>query len=269
MSKSSFFSVSTFIICVGIISISTLVGEAQPPNTESSAPVVKIIGAESPVKVGEIVQLSALLDNTPADLHSVAYSWTILPAKEVINWPDGTKIIFGTGTSPKTYTAILTASFVFVQKDGDKILNIIQKANTQSVNITIEGSSGENKPNPTYPEDELSGLAKKAYDWIALIQRSDNYIEEDIRADAEILAKSFMEIAIKIDKSELSDATNILNMTKDRNNTVLTRRNEWQPWFTKMSEYLEQAYKNGEIRTPAQFSQAWKQIAIGLSTINN
>lgn len=272
---------------------------SQSHNTsrmEIELPTVTVSGAQKPVPVGELIALTANIDNKPINLHSVSYSWTILPQRETLIWPDGTKAVFGTGTNTPNYTVILTASFVFITKDGDKILDIAQKTSTQSIIVKIDNTAPTkptnpetpvqpptDKPNipegptsptnpttPTEPVDtELTGLAKLACDWTNLVIRNDSNQDEDIKIDANSLSKSFINIAALIDNGTYNDVHSIMNATKTSNDSVIKHKIEWLPWFAKMSEHLQNSFKEGSIREPEQFSKAWKEIAKGLEYIGN
>ena len=108
-----------------------------------------------------------------------------------------------------------------------------------------------------------------AADWTSLVIRNDENQDEDVKIDAANLSKSFLSIASEIDKGSLTDVNSIMNATKNLNDSTIKHRLEWLPWFAKMSEYLQNSFKEGSIREPAQFSKAWKDIAAGLDYIGN
>lgn len=244
----------------------------------AQTPVISITGADKPIPVGELVVLNAAIDSKPSNLHSVAYSWTVLPKREVIVWPDGTKAVFGTGTSNQTYTVILTTSFVYAVKDNEKITDIIQRSMTQTVIVNIDNGQTPPPTEPTTPEDPsggtnanppLSGLPKLASDWTNLVIRNESNQDEDIKLDAANLAKAFRTIADQIDNKVLTDINSIMGASKTLNDGAIKHKLEWLPWFAKVSEYVESSYKDGSMREVSQYSKAWKEIAIGLEYIGN
>lgn len=237
-------------------------------DSKFQIPAIAIVGAERAIPVGEMVQLGVKLDSKPKDLHSVSYTWTILPRKPFIVWPDGTQIIFGTGTQSQNYTAILTASFVYVVKEGDKIIEVAQRSVTNTATVQIGGGSLPN-PDPTDPPDpdgDLLGLSKQAFEWVALVSRTNAYTEANVKADAKKLAASFTTVSTAIDAGTYADVAAIMKATKESNDQAFENRNEWLPWFSKMSIYLQQAYNSGAIRTPQQYAVAWRDIAKGLDS---
>lgn len=234
-----------------------------------STPKVTITGAEQAIPVGGLVQLGVTLESKPKDLHSVSYTWTVLPKTPTITWPDGTKIIFGTGVQNSTFTVILTASFVYTTKEGDKITEIIQRSTTSTVSVQIQGSIPTPGPGPgpgpgPRPDSNLTGLSKQAYDWVGLVNRTGSYTDDKVKSDAQKLSVSFNGVAAAVAAGVHTDVQAILKATKESNDATIENRTEWLPWFTKMSEYLQQSYGNGTVRTPQQFAAAWREIAKGL-----
>lgn len=258
-------------------------------RTDVELPNVVITGAQNPVPIGELIALTANIENKPSNLHSVSYSWTILPQRETLIWPDGTKAVFGTGTNVPNYTVILTASFVFAIKDGDKITDIVQKSSTQNMIIKIDNGSKPSQPekpsdpttptqpngpiSPTQPNNpdgaNLTGLAKLSCDWTSLVIRNETNQDEDIKIDANNLSQSFKNIAAQIDNGTYNDVYSIMSATKASNDSVVKHKIEWLPWFAKITEYVQNSFKEGSIREPEQFSKAWKEIAAGLEYIGN
>jgi len=245
---------------------------AEKSNEKFDIPNITITGSEEAIPVGEIVQLDVTLSEKPSNLYSVSYAWTVLPKKPVIIWPDGTRIIFGTGTENQIMTVILTVSFVYVVKDGDKITNVAQRSTTNTVSVQIKGGSQTTIPdNP----NDLSDLTQQSFEWVKLVSRTDTYTNEDVKIDARKLANSFIEMTNIIDNKDYSKmspediAADIVQSTTNNNNKSLDNRNQWLPWFNKMSEYLQTAYENKSISTPQQFSTAWKEIARGLIAASN
>jgi len=241
----------------------------QPLPDKFQIPKLSIGGADKPINIGELVQLWAKLDSTPKDLHSVTYSWTVLPQKNSIVWPDSTQIIFGTGTKAQSIVVVLTASFVYTVKEGDKIVEIAQRSTTNTITVQISDSEHLDpeptpEPNPPNPGPDLNGLSKNAFEWTSLIARTPTYTNDKIKSDAKKLADSFNKIAAATAAGIYPDIAAILKATKDNNDAVIETKNEWLPWFTKISEFLQQSYKDGTIRTIQQYNIAWKEIAKGL-----
>jgi hypothetical protein len=186
----------------------------------------------------------------------VAYTWTVLPKAEVILWPDTTQHpVFSSGTKRQNYIIILTASYAYLE--GDKV---IQKS-VQAVRMIQVGEAGGN-PGTVSPPVNLSGLAKQAYEWTALVEHGNEFKDE-----AKKLADSFNVIAKKIEDGHLTTVNDIFTESKTANdNSLRDARAVWLPWFIQMTAMLKGAYQDNSIRTPQQYASAWRQIAQGLET---
>ncbi len=211
-----------------------------------------------PVSYGKMVQFWVKPSaKRPEKLKSVAYNWTVLPREEVVTWHDTTRIIFSTGVKPQTYIVMLTASYVYL--DDDKII----QRTAQAVSMLQVGESAG--PTGGLPPVNLEGLAKQAYEWTALVSRTNDYGEAEVKADAKRLATSFSTVAKKIKDGLLTDQNDIFVQSKTSNDGILgDAKSSWLPWFMQMTEMLKAAYKDNAIRTPAQYAVAWEEIARGL-----
>jgi hypothetical protein len=235
------------------------------PETEIGVTVGAKIDYTTPwdatkaVPYGKLVQFWVKPSTKKPDkLKSVAYTWTVLPKEEVLLWPDTTRVIFSTSTKRQNYVVMLTASYVFL--DGEQI---VQRA-TQTISMIQVGEGGQTV-NPVAPPT-LTGLSKQAYEWIGTIARTDNYDDSKMKMDARRLAAVFTAIADRIDKAQLTDVGEIIAASKVENDKAIApdSRNNWLPWFSRMTDMLKAAYRDNAIRTPQQYAAAWKEIAVGL-----
>lgn len=242
----------------------------KPESPKYSAPVLTITGADKPINIGELVVLDATLDNPPKDLATVSYSWTVLPQKNIVTWPDGAKIIFGTGTRPQSVTVILTASFLFTTKDQDKITDVALRTATTiaTVKIVQDGTDPEPGPGPgpgPGPVVPTSAFAKNAQEWVASVKTTNKYGAKDVKADAAALAQSFERIAAAIAAGTIKGPQNILKESKDSNDSAIQARDNWLPWFNKLSEALQSANKSGSLKSDDDYAKTWREIAKGLT----
>lgn len=261
----------TRFLIVGLLMLPMLCNGQETLFTDPSAAGVKVLGADTPIPIGELVVLSAELLNPPKEVKEVNYSWTILPKRDAVLWPDQTKIVFGTGNAPREYTIVLTAA---VLSAGDD-LKLLQSYTT--VTTVKVGGSGPVDPNPPVdpvdpvdpvnPVDPnaLSGIAKQAYSWVSLVKTGPNYTAESVKTDAAKLAVSFDSIASSVAAGVYKDYNDILVATRNSNRLAIANRDEWLPWFEKLSAQLKESFNDGSIKTNDQIAQAWRDIAKGLS----
>lgn len=238
-------------------------GDKQVPTTMITVPDVKILGNDKEYGYGQLVRLWVEPPSKTEHLHSVSYSWVILPKADVEVWPDSTKIVFASGIEKKQYSVILTASYVFVIKSDGKDPKIVQRVLTQATQVNIGGAAVPPITPPVTPPD-LKGLAASAYDWTKYVKRTSTYTDASVKVDAIKLAASFSAIAGEIDAGKLKDVGAIIKATQSRNDTTITNKDEWLPWFTRMSDYLKAEFAKGTMTSPAQYSSAWKDISKGL-----
>lgn len=246
-------------------------------DTSTIAPVPEVGGAESVIPYGELVQLWIKPPAAkPANLHSVAYSWTVLPRKPVVVWPDATRVIFASGTKTQQFTVVVTANYVYVT--GESSPSISQQAVTNIVTVNVGDAPPINPPvdppvNPPVdpPVDPnvptLSGLSKMAYDWTSKVVRDDSYSEEAFHNDLKALAESFKEHGDKAANGDYTNINTLIRDTKQKNDSKISNRNAWLGWFSEVSKYLNDSFKDGTLTTVEQYSVAWKQIATGLESV--
>lgn len=244
----------------------------EPEDPKYTPPALNVGGADSPIPLGELVQLWVKPpDIIPDNLYSTAYTWTLLPNKNFVTWPDKTRILFGSGIQSTTFVAVVTASHVFVEKNAEGDFNdIIQRTVTKMVTVKIGdgtviipppgGGGGGNGNGGGVIPPGITGLAKQSYDWTIAVNVASK------KADAAKLAASFTAVAAQIQNGSLRDVSAILNATKESNDRAITTREQWLPWFTRMSEHLQKSFSNGSIKTLQQFNTAWLEIAKGLQT---
>jgi hypothetical protein len=259
----------------------------QPTNTrKSNIPLTQEVGEDEDLpitppeivgggdyEIGDLIELSVKPANPPANLHSVVYSWTVLPDVKITEWPDGSKVLFGTGKVPRTLNVVMTASYVFVDMDeNNTILDVSQGALTVQTTVRIKGNGGGGGGNgdngggggdqdPTFN----SALAKNAYDW------SKGVTSDAKAAEAKELQAAFLQVQQEIANGQFTGATaiaKIFEQTKTLNDRALGESKEtWKPWFEQMTSYLEKAFNDKVLQTPEDFGTAWGQIAEGLGAI--
>lgn len=195
----------------------------------------------------------------PEKLKSVAYNWMVLPREDYLTWPDTTRVVLSSGTKSGSYVVILTASYVFL--DGE---NVVQKT-AQAITMVQVGEA-----TATLPADPgLTGTAKAAYDWTSTVLRTNEYTDAKVKADAKKLSEVFLKVADRVKKGELSDVNAIIAATKAENDAAIENRNEWLPWFTRMSDALRRGYADNSIKTVEQYEATWREIARGLAAAGN
>jgi len=87
-------------------------------------PEQKIVGAEVPIPLGELVDLSiSPIQSTPKFLVSTTYSWKVFDGyieKRIRNYENG--VFFGSGIQAKKLKVIVSITHLYVVKDNEKLL---------------------------------------------------------------------------------------------------------------------------------------------------
>lgn len=233
-------------------------------------PVPEIVGAESPIPYGEVVQLWVKpLTKKPDHLHSVTYAWSVLPQKNFVVWPDSTRILFGSGTKPQTYAVVLNASYVFVVPGEGSKSEIVQRSinKVQTVQIGDGAAAGPDELPPATPN--LTGTAKQVYEWTSTVIVGADYSEETFRNDAALIAKNFGDIAAAIGKNDpkLTSVIEVLRATKKVNDEKINNRAAWTQWFANTSELIQQMNNTGILKTSKDCQSVWVEISEGLMAV--
>ncbi len=195
----------------------------------------------------------------PEKLKSVAYNWMVLPREDYLTWPDTTRVVLSSGTKSGNYVVILTASYVFLEGE-----NVVQRT-AQAITMVQVGEVVANLP----PDPGLTGTAKAAFDWTSTVLRTNEYTDAKVKADSKKLSEVFLRVADRVKKGELTDVNAIITATKAENDTAIENRNEWLPWFTRMSDTLRRGYADNSIKTVEQYEATWREIARGLAAAGN
>jgi hypothetical protein len=235
-------------------------------------PEQKIVGAEIPIALGDLVDLSVSpIQNPPKFLVSTVYSWKVFDGyteKRIKNYENG--IFFGSGIQNKKLKAIVSITHLYVVKEGDKLIETAIKTNFISTDILIGEEEPDVPPSPEVePEFEESKyqLSKFIYDGLKPIKLSkSDKIKQSIA-----IASSFDGIAAAVAAGTIGTLEEILKKTAESNKAALVRsggdRTKWEPLFAQIQEKLFDLYKTNKMQTKEDFSIAWKEISFGFKSL--
>jgi len=232
----------------------------------------KIVGAEVPIPLGELVDLSiSPIQSTPKFLVSTTYSWKVFDGyieKRIRNYENG--VFFGSGIQAKKLKVIVSITHLYVVKDNEKLLEAATRTNFISTDVFI----GEQEPD-TPPEPEIEPefgeskyqLSKFIYENVKLLKIS----KSDKAKQSAAIATSFDSMAAAIAAGTISTLEDILKKTAESNKLALTKsggdRTKWEPLFTEIQEKLFDLYKTNKMQTKEDFAIAWREISSGLKLI--
>jgi hypothetical protein len=235
-------------------------------------PEQKIVGAEVPIPLGELVDLSiSPIQSTPKFLVSTTYAWKVFDGyteKRIRNYENG--VFFGSGIQAKKLKVIVSITHLYIVKENEKLLEAATRTNFISTDVFI----GEEEPStPVEPEVEPEfgeskyGLSKFIYDNVKVLKIS----KSDKVKQSTAIATSFDSMAAAIAAGTIATLEDILKKTAESNKFALTKsggdRTKWEPLFTEIQEKLFDLYKTSKMQTKEDFAIAWREISSGLKLI--
>ncbi len=260
--------------------------------TEFQVPDRKITGAEFPIALGEMVDLSVSEYAKPAHLAGISYDWKVFDQgkEKKVRKADG-GVFFGAGIKSKKMIAFCVITYLFAVKD-DKgvIIEIGTKTQFLSAVITIgdekvpdpdpippEPGPGPGpepvppKPEPDTPEPDFVegkyGLSRYVYRAAMVRVLSGN---ERFRG-AMSLRNSFEGIRAAINAGTIKTAEEVLRKTKEANNSSLkgdgVSIDAWEDFSTNLQERLYALSKDKKMVSLDDYKIAWSEIATGLALI--
>lgn len=236
--------------------------------TDFVVPQQKIVGAELPVPLGELVDLTVSpIKDPPKHFVSCSIAWKVFDGdkeKRVREYQDG--IFFGAGVVPKRMTALVAITYLYVVKEGDKSAEIATKTVIISSPVIIGEDPGPSPdpaaPEPSFPEAKYN-LNKKAYS-LAMSK-----VPADIRkVSSASVAKSFESMASAVAAGAITEVDYLLKKTTESNRAAVgANKAAWEPFFKEMQDTLYSLYESKQMVTASDFAEAWREVAAGLKAI--
>lgn len=136
----------------------------------------------------------------------------------------------------------------------------------QRITELVEVSAGKPGPLPPPgpqpdpdPTPTKFGLVNAVRVWVT------SFVDPSSRSSAQALAGSFRGISSAIAAGTIAAPQAILTETKNANNAALGANvRAWEPFGEKLSAEIKRLYLEKKIVTPADFAEAWNEVATGL-----
>jgi hypothetical protein len=250
-------ALTCFILCIN----STFAADFVVPQQ-------RIIGAEAPIPLGELVDLTiSPIKDPPKHFTSYSVAWKIFDGdkeKRVREYQDG--IFFGAGVVPKKMTALVAVTYLFTVKEADRITEVATKTVLLSspviIGDTLDPEPTPVTPEPTFPESRYN-LGSKTYKAaMAKVPASAR------KSGAAGIAKSFESIASAVAAGALTQVDDVLKKTTEANRVAVgDKRADWEPFFKYMQDVLYTLYEEKQMVNSSDFAEAWREVAAGLKAI--
>lgn len=232
---------------------------SQRTSTPYKAPVA-IIQGPTEAKVGDLI----ILDSSPSQ--GDAFAWVSVDTQNCIEWPDGKKLIFATGTAG-TYNFLLAA---FSWEDGKVTTSIAR----HSVDVGSlpgpptppppgpgPGPQPPPDPDPVPLPDGRYKLAASAWTWA-------NSLPASAKAKAEAVANGFDAVAAQIAAGVIQDMHKAAEaMSAANNNAMGSERQNWTPFLQALDARLSELWDKKELVNVSDMADAFREVAIGLRAI--
>ncbi len=250
------------------------------PADKFVVPEQKIEGADSPIPLGELVDLTiSPIKTPPPNLASTSYVWRVYEdgvPKHVREYQEG--IFFGAGIKPKKLLAECVVVYLYVVKDGDKVTEIATRVNFLSADVVIGPPEPPPGPGPSPPPpapgpgpvlpDGKFKLAATAY---SLAMSRVNLAAPARQASANAMAISLKAIASMIGSGVLKSPEDILKQTKQSNNDAIKAVSvdvaAWDNFGSGLEDVLVDLYKQKKLVVAADYATAWLELAAGLEQV--
>lgn len=237
--------------------------------TDFVVPQQKIVGAETPIPLGELVDLSiSPIKDPPKHFLSYSVAWKVFDGdkeKRVREYQDG--IFFGAGVVPKKMTALVAVTYLYAVKETEKIVEVATKTVILSTPVLIGEENPEPTPDPVEPEPSFPesrySLNSKAYK--AAMSKVPSAAR---KAGAKNIAKSFESIASAVSAGALNQVDDILKKTTEANRAAVGNyKADWEPFFKYMQDVLYTLYEDKQMVNVNDFAEAWREVATGLKAV--
>lgn len=262
---------------------------ATPPG-KFETPKEKIDGIGT-YELGDIVELAVVPDGErPKNLASASYIWDVYEivydakTKEYdfkdrkFRQQDDTHIHFGAGIQPRKIRVEVTATYLYIVKDGTNVKEVATKTVRMTGFVVIAGippvpgPGPDPVPNPNPPPAPVLPDGK-----FALSKTMYNLVTTKVAADASrpkaaaALADAYKSMASAIGSGAFTKAEDILAETAKRNKAALATagvtREAWLPCFQALQDSVFLLYEQKKLNTPDDWKTAWDEISVGLAAV--
>jgi hypothetical protein len=244
---------------------------------EFAVPTQAIEGAESPIRLGELVDLSVAPPTDKLDHYvSSTYAWKVLDydartgkwvEKKFRTYKEAGRegIFFGAGVEPRRLKVFCAVSHLYVVRDGDKIVRTASRASFLSVDVQVGDPEPPTPPTP--PTPPAPNFPDGKYKLASLAYQQGMLVAAPRDAGARALARSYRDVA----RSDPADLKAFLLATKKSNDSALASVpggvGPWEKWSDVLQDRLYELYSTKKLVTVADAKVAWDEIATGLEAV--
>jgi len=237
-----------------------------------TVPDQKIVGAEKPVPLGDIVFLSlSKVDQPPAGYTKYNVTWKVIDGGKERGFrvmPDGS-IFFGSGLSKRSVTVLASVSYLYTDKKDGQIVDADVRSALLSATLQLgDGPAPPPDPQPNVDPVFPDGKYKLS---AAVWKLAKDKVPADGLAGGAALAQSFKTMQSQIAAGRFQKVEDVLKETTLSNRKALdtagVSRDKWDAFFSEFQEVIYKLYTDKKVANMADFATAWGEIAAGLEQV--
>ncbi len=276
------------------LAAASLLASSSPalPAEQAAKPVFvvpeqKLVGADEPIPLGELVELSASpIKSPPTYLASTSYTWRVAEDMRLQKFrtnPDGS-VWWAAGVVDKTMWVTCSVTHLYLVKDAEGRITqvstrnvilfakvVIGKGSPRPGPVPVPPGPGPGPgpapaPDPVFPDGQykLAALAYKS----AAVKVTDPTARTK---GSEALARSYEGVASAIAAGTLKDLTAALAATKAANNKAIADAGvdaaKWEAFGVDLQDAVYALYQAKKINSVADLGTAWLEISAGLKKV--
>lgn len=247
-------------------------------------PKVAIVGADKPVELGELVDITlSPVENTPT-LVSTNVVWKVYDydpkggviEKKVREYSDGS-VSFGAGIKDKKMLIVAAVTHLYIVKDGDKVSEVATKTQMLVANLVIgvppppKPPAPPTPPNPPAPKpvilpDGKFKLAQFSYDNGVKVVAASR-----VKGAAES-TKAFRGVISAVRAGAISDQKVFLQNLKQASDAgfdnAKIKRSDWDAFGSALEAKLWALYHDDKkLVTIGDFADAVEEVCVGLDAV--
>jgi len=246
------------------------------PKDDYVIPSQTIKGLDKPVAIGNVVQLSLSKIDLAAPLVSYDEVWSIFEVNNnklaqkttetFINSEGSKVVIFGSGTTSKTFFVNVAVTYLYVVKDNDKITKVASKTVVLSGELVIgDGTDPLPPPTPATIPDGKFGLTKLVYNTM-----NTNVKEGKVLA-GKAVASGYDSVVARIKDKTLTNPEEILKEAGSAANNALKGLSYDKEGYKKASDDVQNKlvdlYTNQQLKVADDYAGALEALSQGLKLL--
>lgn len=248
------------------------------PKDLHVVPSIKIVGAETPIPYGELVQIDAEVTGKGDNIISEKYSWRVYDKDFNIKRAriEGKSVIFGSGVKKAKFLVTFVATYTFVDKDAEGKITGTETVVTDPTEVIVNiGDDKPVPPDPDVPDPDVPPTPPKPLpdSPLGLVQPSisafDTMEAENKAVIAKIVGDNYNLIKNKIAGKKITSLAEAYKQLSELNGAGLRANKanfaEWNTWDQSIKKAVYDLYLAKKLTVLEDYIGAFAEIANSLT----